>query len=148
MRFGHNFWLGGPIDTRSMRLNCILQDLFLGITHWTIFGSPKYMHNRPNMPKTAKYAKYGQIYLPAIETLLTGLYHSGAKSSLWQACDGPRHRTRVQRGRQGEWLRASGGLSISRTCPFRHWDGGSKLRLDWVIYDYNRLLEFMELCSI
>ena len=28
MRFGHNFWLGGPIDTRSMRLNCILQDLF------------------------------------------------------------------------------------------------------------------------
>ena len=28
MRFGHNFWLGGPIDTRSIRLNCILQDLF------------------------------------------------------------------------------------------------------------------------
>ena len=28
MRFGHNFWLGGPFDTRSMRLNCILQDLF------------------------------------------------------------------------------------------------------------------------
>ena len=28
MRFGHNSWLGGPIDTRSMRLNCILQDLF------------------------------------------------------------------------------------------------------------------------
>ena len=60
------------------------------------------MHNRPDMPKTAKYAKYGQIYLPAIETLLTGLYYSGAKSSLWQARDGPRHRTRVQRGRQGE----------------------------------------------
>ena len=28
MRFGYNFWLGGPIDTRSMRLICILQDLF------------------------------------------------------------------------------------------------------------------------
>ena len=28
MRFGHNFWLGGPNDKRSMRLNCILQDLF------------------------------------------------------------------------------------------------------------------------
>ena len=28
MRFGHNFWLGGPIDTMSMYLNCILQDLF------------------------------------------------------------------------------------------------------------------------
>ena len=27
MRFGHNFWLGGPIDARSTRLNCILQDL-------------------------------------------------------------------------------------------------------------------------
>ena len=25
MIFGHNFWLGGPIDTRLMRLNCILQ---------------------------------------------------------------------------------------------------------------------------
>ena len=101
--------------------------------------------NRPNIPNTAKY---GQIYLPAIETLVTGLYHSGAKSSVWQARDGPQHRTRVQRGRQGEWLRASGGFSISRTYPSRHWDGGSKLRLDWVIYDYNRLLEFMELCSI
>ena len=28
MRLGHNFSLGGPIDTRSMRLDCILQDLF------------------------------------------------------------------------------------------------------------------------
>ena len=28
MRSGHNFWLGGPIDLRSTRLNCILQDLF------------------------------------------------------------------------------------------------------------------------
>ena len=53
-------------------------------------------------PNTAKYAKYGQIYLPAIETPVTGLNHSGTKSSLWQARDGPRHRTRVQGGRQGE----------------------------------------------
>ena len=28
MRFGHNFWLEGPIDLRPKRLNCILQDLF------------------------------------------------------------------------------------------------------------------------
>ena len=28
MIFGHNFRLGGPIDTRLMRLNCILHDLF------------------------------------------------------------------------------------------------------------------------
>ena len=28
LRFGHNFWLGGPIDLRSTLLNCILQDLF------------------------------------------------------------------------------------------------------------------------
>ena len=28
IKFGHNFWLEGPIDTRSTRLNCILQDLF------------------------------------------------------------------------------------------------------------------------
>ena len=28
MRFGHNFWLEGPIDLRPTRLNCILQDLF------------------------------------------------------------------------------------------------------------------------
>ena len=28
MRFGHNFWVWGPIDPRSTRLNCILQDLF------------------------------------------------------------------------------------------------------------------------
>ena len=27
MRFGHNFWLEGPIGLRSMRLNGILQDL-------------------------------------------------------------------------------------------------------------------------
>ena len=27
MRFGHNFCLGGPSGTRSMRLNCISQDL-------------------------------------------------------------------------------------------------------------------------
>ena len=37
MRFGHNLWLGGPIDTRSMRLNCILRD-FSGTSHLTIFG--------------------------------------------------------------------------------------------------------------
>ena len=28
MRFNHKFWLGGPIETRSMRPNCILQILF------------------------------------------------------------------------------------------------------------------------
>ena len=28
MIFGYNFWLGGPIDTKSTRLNCTLQDLF------------------------------------------------------------------------------------------------------------------------
>ena len=30
-RFGHNFWLGGPIHIRSTRLNCIWQDLFRDI---------------------------------------------------------------------------------------------------------------------
>ena len=28
MRFGHNFWLEGPIYLRPTRQNCILQDLF------------------------------------------------------------------------------------------------------------------------
>ena len=28
MRSAHNFWLGRPIDKRSMQLKCILQDLF------------------------------------------------------------------------------------------------------------------------
>ena len=28
MRFNHKFWLGGPVETRSMRPNCILQILF------------------------------------------------------------------------------------------------------------------------
>ena len=28
LRFCHHFWLRGPIDLRSTRLNCILQDLF------------------------------------------------------------------------------------------------------------------------
>ena len=40
-RFGHNFWLEGPINLRTMRLNCILQD-FSGTPHLTIFGPPKY----------------------------------------------------------------------------------------------------------
>ena len=31
MRFGHNFWLEGPIDLRPARLNRILQDLFRDI---------------------------------------------------------------------------------------------------------------------
>ena len=46
MRFGHNFWLGGPIDLRSMRLNCILQDLFRDTPHnhiqmraYTVYGA-------------------------------------------------------------------------------------------------------------
>ena len=29
---GHNFWLGGPIETSSTRLNSILQDLFFRFT--------------------------------------------------------------------------------------------------------------------
>ena len=28
--FGHNFWLEGPLDLNTTRLNCILQDLFRG----------------------------------------------------------------------------------------------------------------------
>ena len=52
MRFGHKFWRGGPIDLRSMCLNCILQDLFRNTL------KPYLLHSntRPNM---AKYAKYG-----------------------------------------------------------------------------------------
>ena len=38
MRFGHNFCLGGPIDPRSTRLNCILHvDLFRG-SHFNHFA--------------------------------------------------------------------------------------------------------------
>ena len=36
MRFGHKFCLGGPIDPRSMRLNCILHDDML--THLDHFA--------------------------------------------------------------------------------------------------------------
>ena len=37
MRFGHNFWVWGPIDPRLTRLNCILQDLFRDqSTHYDI----------------------------------------------------------------------------------------------------------------
>ena len=39
--FRLNFWLRGPIDTRSTCLNCILQD-FSGTPHVIIFGTPKY----------------------------------------------------------------------------------------------------------
>ena len=38
MRFGHKFGLGGPIDLRSMRLNCILHDDLLRDTHLDHFA--------------------------------------------------------------------------------------------------------------
>ena len=50
MRFGHNFWLGGPIDLRST--GTAFWKIFSEIPHSTIFGTLKY---------APKYAKYGQI---------------------------------------------------------------------------------------
>ena len=56
MRYGHNFSLGGPIDLESMRLNCILQDLFRD----TPLDHVWYAQIRTQIwPNTAKYAKYG-----------------------------------------------------------------------------------------
>ena len=53
MRFGHNFWLGAPVDTRSTHLNCILQDLFRDTPLDHIWGAQ--IHAQicqiwPNMP--------------------------------------------------------------------------------------------------
>ena len=51
MRSGHIFWLWGPIDTRSMHLNYILQDLFR--------DNPFDQHCRAHCP--SMYPKY-RIY--------------------------------------------------------------------------------------
>ena len=50
MRFGHNFWLGGAIDTRPMRLNCILQDLIRDIPLDHIWNAQIRAQIRPNTP--------------------------------------------------------------------------------------------------
>ena len=52
MRFGHNLWLGGPIDTRSMRLNCFLQDIFRDAPLDHIWHTQIRAQIRPNMPNT------------------------------------------------------------------------------------------------
>ena len=57
MRFGHNFWLEGPIDLRPMRLNCILQDLFRDnpLDHiWRAHICAQICQIWPNMPKSKK----------------------------------------------------------------------------------------------
>ena len=64
MRFSHNFWLGAPIDTRSMHLNCILQDLFRDTPTWPYLVRPNTCPNMPNMAIYAKYAYLG-AYLGA-----------------------------------------------------------------------------------
>ena len=50
MIFGHNFRLGGPIDTRFMRLNCILQDLFRDTPLDHIWHAQIRAQIRPNTP--------------------------------------------------------------------------------------------------
>ena len=53
IKFGHNFWLEGPFDTRSTHLIwTVFCKIFSGTPHLTIFGSLKYV------PKYAEYAKY------------------------------------------------------------------------------------------
>ena len=43
IKFGHNFWLEGPFDTRSTRLIwTAFCKIFSGTPHLTIFGAPKY----------------------------------------------------------------------------------------------------------
>ena len=48
MGFGHKFWLGGPIDTRPMRLNYILQDLVRDTPLDNIWRTQIRAHTRPN----------------------------------------------------------------------------------------------------
>ena len=62
IRFGHNFWLGGPIDTRSIRLNCILQDLFRDTPLDHNWHTQISAQIRPNTVFGA--AKYGQVGCP------------------------------------------------------------------------------------
>ena len=53
LRFGHNFWLVGPIDLRPMRLNCILLDLFRDTPLDHIWGAQiraQICQIWPNMP--------------------------------------------------------------------------------------------------
>ena len=62
MRFDCNFWLGGPIDTRSMCLNCILQDLFRDtpLDHiWRAQIRPKI---QSNTSKGRRYIYLGKIH--------------------------------------------------------------------------------------
>ena len=48
IKFGPYFWLEGPIDTRSMRLNCILQDLFRDTPLDHIWCAQVRAHIQPN----------------------------------------------------------------------------------------------------
>ena len=41
MKFGHNFWLGGPID-QNQRDWTAFRKIFSGIPHLTIFSALKY----------------------------------------------------------------------------------------------------------
>ena len=67
MIFGHNFWLGGPIDARSMRLNYILQDLLRDIQTSTIFGASKYAPQIPYLAYLAIICK-SSIFVAKIYT--------------------------------------------------------------------------------
>ena len=62
MRFDCNFWLGGPIDTRSMCLNCILQDLFRDIPLDHIWRAQIRLKIQSNTSKGRRYIYLGKIH--------------------------------------------------------------------------------------
>ena len=66
MRFGHNFWLGGPIDLRSTRLNCILQDLFRDTPpdHTWRTQIRAQIHQIRYLGRAFECAKYGRVGYP------------------------------------------------------------------------------------
>ena len=68
MRLGHNFWLDGPIDPRSTRLNCNVQNLFRD-SQLDHIGSPKYTRKIPHFHiwlyfACIRSAKYGRVEYP------------------------------------------------------------------------------------
>ena len=69
MKFGHNFWLKGPIDLRPTGLNCILQDHFRDtpldhIWRAQICAKNAYLAIFGILGRVFEHIKYGQVGCP------------------------------------------------------------------------------------
>ena len=70
MRFGRNFWLGSRIDTRSMRLNWILQHLFRDTPLDHICRAQIHPTIQPNTSKGRSYIYLGKAHFLTLFSIL------------------------------------------------------------------------------